>query len=90
VTFPADIPTHNSFQPGGEQTFYFNEKGLLQRLDYAAVGTAAHYCFDHTTFGGLVFPTLRRVVPRTPSGPRVNGPTAVLIQLADVAVQSGA
>ena len=86
VKFPQDIPTHNNFQPGGEQTFYFNEKGLLQRLDYLAVGPAAHYCFDHTAFGGVVFPTLRRVVPRPSSGPLVNGPTAVLIQIADVAV----
>jgi hypothetical protein len=45
---------------------------------------AAHYCFDHTAFGGLVFPTLRRVVRRPPSGPLVNGPTAVLIQITDV------
>ena len=28
--FPPDIPSHNNFQVGGEQTFYFNEKGLLQ------------------------------------------------------------
>jgi hypothetical protein len=84
VTFPAHIHTHNGFQPGGEQTFYFNENGLLQRLDYLAVGPAAHYCFDHTTFSGLVFPTLRRVVPRAPAGPLVNGPTSVLLQISDV------
>ena len=64
----------NNFQVGGEQTFYFNEKGLLQRLDYEAVGPTAHYCFDHTAFGGLVFPTLRRVVRRPPSGPLVKAP----------------
>ena len=81
VNFPPDIPTHNK-----EQTFFFNDQGLLQRLDYVAVGPASHYCYDHTTFGGLVFPTLRRVVRRTPSGPLVSGPTAVLIQIADVAV----
>ena len=81
VNFPPDIPTHNK-----EQTFFFNDQGLLQRLDYVAVGPVSHYCFDHTTFGGLVFPTLRRVVRRTPSGPVVSAPTAVLIQIADVAV----
>jgi hypothetical protein len=61
-------------------------RGLLQRLDYVAVGPAAHYCFDHATFGGLVFPTLRRVVSRSPSGPRVNAPTSVLLQITDVVV----
>ena len=86
VKFPTDIPTHNGFQAGGEQTFFFNEKGLLQRLDYVAVGPAAHYCFDHATFGGLVFPTLRRVVSRPPSGPRVNAPTSALLQITDVVV----
>ena len=74
VRFPPNVPTHNNFQVGGEQTFFFNENGLLQRLDYVAVGPAAHYCFDHTAFGGLVFPTLRRVVRRPPSGPLVKAP----------------
>lgn len=52
VKFPPDIPTHNNFKVGGEQTLYFNEKGLLQRLDYIAVGPhyGSHYCFDHTNF----------------------------------------
>jgi len=54
---------------------------LLQRLDYVAIGPPSHYCFDHKTFGGFVFPTLPRVVQRPPSGPLVSGPTAVLIQV---------
>jgi hypothetical protein len=86
VRFPPDVPTHNHYRPGGEQTFYFSEAGLLQRLDYLAAGPASHYCFDHADFGGIVFPTLRRVVPRPPSGPLVNGPTAVLIRITDVAL----
>ena len=51
MRFPPNVPTHNNFQVGGEQTFFFNENGLLQRLDYVAVGPAAHYCFDHTLNG---------------------------------------
>jgi hypothetical protein len=86
VKSPPDIPTHNNFQAGGEQTFFFNDQGFLQRLDYVAVVPASHYCYDRTTFGDLVFPTLRRVVARPPSGPRLSAPTAVLIQIADVAV----
>lgn len=84
VKFPPHIPTHCP-----EQIFFFNQQGLLQRLDYVtdvAGGVASHYCFDHRTFGGLVFPTLRRVVPRKPSGPVISSPTAVLIQIADIAI----
>jgi hypothetical protein len=84
VTFPPSIPTHCA-----EQTFYFDEKGLLQRIDYVtdiAGGVAAHYCFDHKTFGGIVFPTLRRVVPRAPSGPRLTSPSLILLRIHDVAV----
>lgn len=84
VRFPPDIPTHCT-----EQTFFFNQEGLLQRLDYVTDvlgGVASHYCFDHRAFAGLVFPTLRRVVRRTPSGPELSGSTAVLLQIADVAV----
>ena len=79
VRFPSTIPTHNA-----EQVFYFNDKGLLQRLDYvtevAGGGIASHYCFDHASFSGLVFPTFRRVVGRTSTGPLFSGRTRVLLQ----------
>lgn len=84
VTFPADIPTHCA-----EQVFFFNDKGLLQRVDYktdVAGGVAAHYCYDHSWFGGILFPTLRRVVRRTPEGPKPQLSTAILIQISDILV----
>jgi hypothetical protein len=84
VIFPPEIPTHSA-----RQTYYFNDKGLLQRLDYAtdvAGGVAAHYCFDHVTFDGIVVPTFRRVVKRKPEGPIIHGPTAVLIVISDVSL----
>ena len=85
VRFPGEVPAHCR-----EQIFFFNQKGLLQRVDYApdvvAASPASHYCFDHETFSGLVFPTLRRVVQRTSAGPELSGPTAILLQIADVAV----
>src|SRR6266404_8713891 len=37
VIFPPGIPTHSV-----RQTFYFNDKGLLQRLDYATGVAAPH------------------------------------------------
>jgi hypothetical protein len=69
----------------------FNEKGLLQRLDYVAEiagAVGAHYCFDHTSFSGLVFPTLLRVVSGTLTGPLISGPTGVLLLISDIAVST--
>ncbi len=43
----------------------------------------------HRLYKGIVFPTLRRVLRRPPSGPLVNGPTAVLIQITDVLLGEG-
>ena len=64
VTFPTELHTHSR-----QQVFYFGGDGLLRRQDYTAEefgdrASAAHYCFDHREFGGLVFPTRRRVFPR--------------------------
>ncbi len=62
VRFPADFPTHSQ-----EQTFYFNEQGLLKRINYTAdiaQAPAAHYCFDHYEVAGIVVPTYRRVFGR--------------------------
>jgi hypothetical protein len=86
VRFPAGIPTHSP-----AQTFYFGQSGLLHRLDYNVdiVGGApgAHYCFDHTSFGGIVVPTLRRVVNRSARGPDLSGPTGVLVRISHVVIE---
>jgi len=68
VIYPPAFPTHSR-----KQTFYFDEQGLLRRLDYTAYvfsewTRGAHYCSDHRTFDGLVFPSHRIVYPRLPSG----------------------
>jgi hypothetical protein len=62
VTFPNSFATHTKVQK-----YYYNDDFLLQRLDYVtdvAGGVVAHYCFDHTEVGGMVFPMTRRVVRR--------------------------
>ncbi len=64
VTFPRCLPTHSR-----EQIFYVDEKGLIVRLDYTAEvfgrwARAKHVCSAHERFGGLVFPTRRRVTLR--------------------------
>lgn len=88
VTFPAGYHTHSR-----QQVFYFGADGLLRRQDYTAEefgkrAYAAHYCFDHREFGGLVFPTRRRVFLRRPDGrPR---PWPLLIWIDIQAVDVGA
>ena len=84
MKFPPSVPTHSQ-----EQVFYFNQAGLLQRLDYTPSMSgreAAHYCFDHRSFDGLMIPTLRRVVSRSPGGPQINGPSGVLVVITDAIV----
>jgi len=60
VRFPSIVHSHSP-----EQIFYFDAKGLLRRHDYSVEimgGTwSAHYVDEHKTFGGIVFPTRRRV-----------------------------
>jgi hypothetical protein len=84
VKYPPDVPTHSD-----EQTCYFDEKGLLQRVDYVTYGLggiAAHYCYGHISFGGIAFPTLRRVVTCNESQSLLSNPTAVLLLLSDIFV----
>jgi hypothetical protein len=88
VTFPADVPTHSP-----RQVFYFDARGLLRREDYTADivtarARAAHYCFDHQAFAGLVMPTRRRVVPRRADGRALAGPTLAWLQVHTIEADS--
>lgn len=78
VSFPSDVPTHSA-----EQIFYFCRSGVLRRMDYEidVTGTAvAHYCYDHATVSGLVFPASQRVVRRAGVG-LTSGSSAALLQM---------
>ncbi|MEH1092453.1 hypothetical protein [Micromonospora sp. CPCC 205739] len=83
VTFPDDIATHSR-----EQTFYFDQDGLLRRHDYTAevlnAGPAAHYCYDHKEFGGIMVPTRRCVYPLSEDGTVVRDIELVTIDIDDV------
>lgn len=84
VSFPDDIPAHCRVQ-----RLYLDAQGLLKRLDYQTDilgGVAAHYCYDPKTFSGLVFPTRRRVVKRTPEGSQISGITAVFLDYTSVQI----
>lgn len=81
VTFPEGLPVHSR-----EQVFYFDRRGLLRRNDYTAEvfggwARGAHHCEEHREFGGLVFPTRRRVYPRARTNRPRRFPTLVRIDL---------
>ena len=82
--FPDDFPTHCK-----KQVFYFDSNNQMRRLDYdpevfASWAKAAHYCSDLNFFSGLLFPTKRKVVPRTMSGRSKPKPLLVWIEVKDV------
>jgi hypothetical protein len=84
VAFPPDVPTHSP-----EQDFYFNEAGILKRLDYTAEvfgswAKAAHYCWDHESFSGLVAATRRKAMPRRRDGRPVKPVSIVSLRFDDV------
>jgi hypothetical protein len=86
VRFPEAMHTHCP-----EQSFYFDERGLLRRHDYSpdvisTHASATHLCEGHREFDGLVFPTERRVVPKAPGGRVLPGPTIVSLKLDSISL----
>ncbi len=90
VTFPAHLQTHSR-----EQVFYIDAAGLIRRHDYTAEpfgqwARAAHYCFDHSSFDGLILPTRRLVYPRRGDNHPRSHPRLVWIELSEVPGQPNA
>ena len=84
VEFPPHLPTHCR-----KQIFYFDGDYLLRRLDYTAEvvsrwARAAHTCDDYRDFGGLRFPTKRRVLPLLVGSKPLAAPVIVAIDIHDV------
>jgi hypothetical protein len=83
VTFPPGIATHSA-----EQTFYFDQHGLLKRHDYdvdiSGGTTAAHYVSELEEFSGIMVPTRHRIFGRQPDGKAVPTPVVVSIDLSEV------
>lgn len=67
VVFPTGFPAH-----AREQTFYFDERGVLRRHDYASDvfggKAAAHYHEGYRNFSGFRVATRRRVYSKAPNG----------------------
>lgn len=85
VTFPSTVHSHCT-----EQIFYFDSAGLLRRHDYSVDimgGTSsANYASEHKAFGGLIFPTKRRVFSKGPDNRPMRERVAVAIDVLDVEV----
>lgn len=83
VTYPDTVVAHTR-----RQTYYFDDAGLLRRLDYSVdiLGAApvVHYPSDYDEFDGIMVPTRRRVYPRNPDGSPRRDAIQVAIDVADV------
>jgi hypothetical protein len=83
VTFPARIATHSA-----EQTFYFDQRGLLKRHDYdvdVSGGTsAAHYVSEPENVSGIIVPTKHTVFGRQPDGTAAPAPLVVSIDISEI------
>jgi hypothetical protein len=82
VTYPDTVAALTR-----QQTYYFDDAGLLRRLDYRVdlLGgePEAHYPSEYREFDGILFPTRRRVYVRNPDGSLVLNPVSVAIDVTD-------
>jgi hypothetical protein len=83
VTYPDTIVAH-----ARQQTYYFDDDGLLRRLDYTVGvlggGPAVHYPSEYREFDGIMVPTRRRVYVRNPDGSAVRDSVSVAIDITNV------
>jgi hypothetical protein len=77
------LPTHSK-----QQTFYFDESGILQRHDYdveiAGGSPAAHYAHDHKVLEEIIVPAKHRVFIRRPDNTPLPEPLVVSVDLEDI------
>jgi hypothetical protein len=83
VTYPEQLVAHCR-----QQTYYFDDKGLLRRLDYSVDvlggGPAVHYPSNYREFDGIMVPTTRRVYVRRRDGSPVLESVSIAIDVSDV------
>jgi hypothetical protein len=89
AVFPEGLPAHSR-----EQFYYFGDDGLIRRNDYTAEvfgswAKAAHYCWDHRDFSGLIVPTRRKAMPRRRNGRPRTQVALVSISIHDVTLHAG-
>jgi hypothetical protein len=71
-----------------QQTYYFDDAGLLRRLDYSVDilggGPAVHYPSEYREFNEIMVPTRRRVYVRNPDESPVLDSTSIAVDVTDV------
>lgn len=82
VTYPDTIVAHHR-----EQTCYFDDRGLLRRLDYSVDflggGPAVHYPSGYREFDGIMVPTRRRIYVRKADGSPARDSVSIAIDVTD-------
>jgi hypothetical protein len=81
VTYPEHFVAHCR-----QQTYYFDDSGLLRRIDYAVdllgAGPAVHYPSRYREFDGIMVPTRRRVYVRNPDGTAARESVSIAIDVS--------
>jgi hypothetical protein len=84
VTYPDTVVAHTR-----QQTYYFDDTGLLRRLDYAVDilggGPAVHYPSAYNDVDGIVLPTRRHVYVRNADGSPQRASPSIAIELRGAA-----
>jgi hypothetical protein len=83
VTFPANVHSHCT-----EQTVYFGPDGIVRRHDYSVdvVGgtKSANYASEPKSFGGIVYPTQRRIYVTGPDNRPLLERVVLSIDIQDI------
>src|SRR5262249_50599309 len=86
VSFPTSNANHNA-----NQVFYYDERFMQRRMDYAPEVTdnapIAHYTHDPKTFDGFVFPTRRLVHLRDALGKATQGFAGITLKIYSVKIE---
>jgi hypothetical protein len=86
VTFPERLAYHAK-----EQTFYFDESGLLRRHDYdvdiAKGARGAHYMLEYATIDRIKFPLHHVIRIPDASGKPMPEPIIVDVKVSDIALK---
>ena len=83
VTYPDSVVAHCR-----QQTYYFDDAGLLRRLDYSVDilggGPAVHYPSEYCEFDGVMVPTKRLVYVRNADGTPQLESVSIAIEFSQV------
>ena len=79
---------HGLLDGAKRQTYYFDDAGLLRRLDYSVDilggGPAVHTPAEYQEFDGIMVPTRRRVYVRNPDGSPARDSISIAIDITNV------